>query len=490
MSMSTSEHLNRVEQLLDKGMHGKAVALLRRTPLTALSRSARLKVAILARRAGLADLTLRALNPIVRSAVLREATPLEKAVYAGALIRLGSIEEANKILDGIADENVYEYYLFKAHSLMSEWNYHEAIPVLTRLLSHPEFKGRQEFLAKLNLAACLVCDQAGQQAIEILTELREIAPSLNMSAMLPSIYELMAQAAIDTKNWATADKYLAEGEKLIEDQVSLEAFFVKKWRLFLRLYQSGFRDSEISDWQTLRDEAVRRGHWESIRDCDFIFATLRHDAKLLTHLYFGTPFEAFRQRLFRYYGEKIEMPAEYLLPLNAPGPKVKVLDCSSEMSGLAQRLLQILCRDFYRPARLGFLFGQLYPGQYFDPQSSPTRVYQAIAVLRRWLKSKKTGLEIKVTGHGYQIVSTKPVLLRVLGQRFTVASLSPLEKFRKAWNEPFFDVQDAMRVLDMSRSQMQRLLRQAVEEGTLERVGSGPATIYNFASSVAKKLAG
>jgi hypothetical protein len=151
---------------------------------------------------------------------------------------------------------------------------------------------------------------------------------------------------------------------------------------------------------------------------------------------------------------------------------------------LLHRLLVALASDGYRPARVTTLHFHLYPREYFNPSSSPGRVYQRIDHLRRWLKARRFPMTVDQQGGFFHLVAKAPCRLRVGASPLRAGRTETLvEKLRDAWPRSEFSAKDAGRHLLLPARATQRVLQKALAADLLEREGSGYHTRYRLKRS-------
>jgi hypothetical protein len=146
------------------------------------------------------------------------------------------------------------------------------------------------------------------------------------------------------------------------------------------------------------------------------------------------------------------------------------------------QLVEVLLRDFYSPLKLGGLFRELFPGEYFDPDSSPGRVHQLIWRARRWLESSDIPVEISENEGEYRLKINGQFSFRVPYERAGIDSIQVL--YGRLKNEigtdRSFAASDACRALGLSRSGFKAFAARAVARGLLSRVGTHSRTRYSF----------
>lgn len=433
---------------------------------------------------------IKLLHPIVHPKGKRNfsGSAQEKAEYAAALTFIGANEEAKQLLKTIKATQYPRALLYDAFSKFSEWNYEEAIPNLRTYCSIPDLPLFDRTRGRVNLAAALVHGKNdASEANALLTDLQEIAEREQYHLLRAAIFELLAQNAFVCEKWAEAWSWLNEAEKLLGSTSSREALFVQKWKAIIRLAKPSSRQSAVKELQPVRVLATAMAHWETLRDCDRMQAVYCKDKTLLTHVYFGTPFEKFRaellaQRVFPYSASEFY---EWVL---MKGPKMKSFDlmtsqidakpASHKLGGQLQRLFQLLASDFYRPWGIPSLFNGLFPGEWFNPVTSPPRTHRLIQRLRHWFEQVGLGLDIKATDGGYRLCAITPVSIRLPKEPMRENRL--LHLLRQSFQTQSFTIVEAQAELDSSLRTAQRLLGESVKKGLLKRRGKGNSTVYVF----------
>jgi hypothetical protein len=213
---------------------------------------------------------------------------------------------------------------------------------------------------------------------------------------------------------------------------------------------------------------------------------------LLTHLYFGAGFPAYRRGLMTELGQK-KWPEQYVWEIGPGRGSREILDLFhgdwSEERGtlkvgqVVHRLFVALTSDFYRPFRLASLHFLLYPEEYFNPFSSPGRVHRALGRFREWCRSEGAPFVISESHGGYRLGAMGPAgVLLWRTEPVTDPTRNALERLREKYASRSFWAKDAVRLLGTSRSAVQRLLKEGELAGQLEKIGHGTATRYRFAA--------
>ena len=476
--------------MVREGRASEAQIKLKKIRRAKLPRPLAWKAASLARRVNLDNLAVSILNPIVRPGRKHflHATAQEKAEYAQCLTKIGAPEEALAILKGIR-EPLPDVWKFQAAALIAEWNYDKAIPLLARYIECGEVEPYQIIVAKVNMASALVYERQFGQASEILEHLLEETQNNQYTLLHGNSLELAAQSAIFQKQWSAAAEFLSRAERVLFGTGTLDEFFVMKWRAILTLSQDSENSKTLSRLHRVGKEARERGHWETIRDCDRIEALITHNKSLLTHVYFGTPHESFRKWLCVDSEPNATFMAEYLWTLHS-GKEASIFDLKTgriegslrkhlEVGDTLHQLFIALCRDFYRPCRLPALHYQLYPNEFYNPVTSPNRVYQVMNRMRKWIKVNRLPIEISEEWGHYWLTANRPFRIRIT-DRSKLGKIEPLilDTLQSSFGNQPFSVSQASEALSVSIPTALRRLSQAVSQGSLVRVGKGPGTKY------------
>lgn len=494
MKRPLSETLNEIDHLIRDGRGGEARAALKKLKEKKIPRPDAAAFASLAWRADLPALGVRALNAIVRPDRKNPvvASVAEKAEYAQCLIRLGAVEEAAKLLEGLPAESCPQVLLYLASARISQWEYAEAIPLLSRYTRAAGLTKYQRLVGMTNLAAALVYERQHDRATPLLHNLVYETSVKRFSLLFGVSLELSAQNFALQRKFAEMERCLDKARESLEKAEIVEDFFVRKWKAMGAMLREGHSVRSRNELEAVREEARKRRHWETLRQCDQIEAMVKRDEELLRRVYFGTPYRAFRERLLADFESKVAIPPEYVWAIH-PSGEGKPHDLlrgkpvgrreGLKPGQLFHRLLSALCLDFYRPIRLAALHFRLYPGEIYNPVTSPFRVYEAVKRLRQWMETCSLPLAIEEEEGTYQLVATAPCRLVLPGREVVEHRHGPaLERLRKAFGEQPFSIHEACRVLELPLRTAHRLVKDSTDEGKLERVGRSRSTRYKFAS--------
>jgi tetratricopeptide (TPR) repeat protein len=492
--MDIGAELDLIEAQTRQGRLGSARMLIRKISLKGIKRTHRLRLAQLARRVGLSLAAVRILNPIVRpkKILLDPASHSEKAEYAAALIDAGAVNEGNDLLVDLDYRREPRILLFRSFGLFTHWDYAAAVPLLETYIKTCR-DDYQKLVGQVNLAAALVTLNKSEQAEPVLKSLVELTQKQGHLRLHANCLELLAQLHFTRDQFAKAEKCLEEASEVLKSTGSLDEFFVKKWSLFLEMSKRPVTESDRKRLDLVKATALRKNHWEGARDCDYFLAKRLNDVSLLTHLYFSTPHQGFRDRVKNVLkGE----PAEYIWNLKSDHKRPHTYfdlasgrdsrsDISLKVDQLPYRMLVILSADFYKKSRVPALFANLYPGEYYDPETSHFRVHQVLERLKKWFTVNELPLAIS-EDHGFYSLDANGTY----GIRKTLhdQKKTPLEK--KIWELTHSVRGSEFSTVALAQSSgrplrsVQRLIEAGVKTGILEQTGETWNRSYKFKKSV------
>jgi hypothetical protein len=136
--------------------------------------------------------------------------------------------------------------------------------------------------------------------------------------------------------------------------------------------------------------------------------------------------------------------------------------------------------DFYLPSAIGEIHARIYPDEHFNPDSSPSRVQNAVLRLRRWIERVHAPLRIQKMGSLYRLKLKPGGALRVGREPTAPSKAHAVLALKQVWGEKPFTLEEARKSLGVSHRSAQRLFSTAQQEGWVSRDGKGPATRYRF----------
>lgn len=492
MSDRVEKFIAEIDQLIRSAQGDSARAKLQALSIKEIDPSEHWKIAALARRVNLPELSIQILRPIVRPVkkISHEPTNEDLAEYAGALLRLGASQEAYKLLQKVNVQRVPEALLFQAILKMKDWEYEAAAGLLKEFLAK-DIPAYSDLVGRMNLAACYLLEGPFDEAKEILLKLVSETEGQKESSLIhANCIRLLGNLELNRNHLQAALGYFYQGESLLGSVGGLESFFSRKW---LAITEFLIRRSHQDGLLSLEREAIEKQHWETLRDIDFHRAFVSQDPGLVQKLYIGTPMVPFRERLQRKF-PKVEIPEAFELKLGdlhaTKRTVINTRDVESFKVPLKggqsiHRLFNTLLSDFYRPFSVPALFECLFPDEYYAPKVSEYRVHQAIKRLRAWFKANKLPLIIEADQNFYRLNAIAPCTL-LLGAAVSTSVNADSHRLSvlKDRLEIEFSVAEVALLLGVSRRSATDLIRKAVDAGHLEKIGNGPKTRYRFAKDL------
>jgi hypothetical protein len=158
-------------------------------------------------------------------------------------------------------------------------------------------------------------------------------------------------------------------------------------------------------------------------------------------------------------------------PIVAPGRK-------------CHQMIEVLLRDFYQPMRLASVFSEVFPGDHFDPDSSPNRTHQILNRTRNWLRSGKIPVEIGERAGFYSLRIVGNFSFKIPLERKPVEGMHlHFDKLKAVLGDAStFSAREARERLEISRQTVQRIVNWGIKVGKLERVGTSKDTVYRWAA--------
>lgn len=489
------------ESLIRAGNLAEARALLLSLRSDKLPRESLADFADLARRTELFNQGLKLLFRIVRSDSRSRQAPTvrERIVYGSILTKLGLAEEALDIFTAL-DERPPEALLYQSFAHFSRWDYSLATPLLKEYVSTEGLTPYQKVSGKLNLAAALTFLGRFDESRDLLSSVIAESGPNSWNLFLRGGHELSGISAVFEERWEAAEAHLHEVQKL-SGQSALGRLFSRKWLAIMDLRRHGVSARCLENFRELRALAADLDHPETLRDLDFYLALQQQDPENFARVYFGTPHESFRRRMREQSSGWMTLPSHYVLDGSSSGARSNVslrvfdLDKGCEVGsddnelepGKAQhRFLRTLASDTYRGFSVCSLFGKIFPGEYYNPDSSPRRVHAVALRLRRWISEHQAPVDVRsvrgtfhLTRSGSYGFLVRDIALEPSG-REELALNATILRLKDLWPEGTFSSSQAARKLGVSIRTMQVLIKQALDDQALTRRGHGRAIQYSF----------
>lgn len=495
LTLTFEERIIEIERLIRSAKAGEAQSRITAIKNKQIPAESRYTLANLATRAGMPKHALSLLRRIVHPPPkeMKRATTPELAEYAIALIRLGADSEAQTLLNKTSTSEYPKALSYKAILAMKQWKYTDAVPLLSEYLS----KEPDEYFhanGMSNLIQSLIFLGRFQEAQPLMANLLQYAQSKSMRIHEANVLSYSGMIEFLEGKHSEAIKHFKQAAEVIGTTQSLDYFFIRKWIAITEAFKTKGNPSSLEKLVEMRNEAIERRHWETVRDIDYHQAVLFQDHELFTRLYFGTPYSGFRKRLVaRFPNVAIEEPYTWNLGKKPKGLR-QVLDLIGDeddalKAGQAMhRLYTVLLSDHYRPFGQATLFDKIFPGEFYNEAMARQRVFQVIKRLRQHFKKAKVPLLIEEVEGEYRLSSNKPVAV-LIREQSRASRLSAKEHRLNSIREKVgeeFTVVSSMKILRLSRTAVTIMVEEALRTGIIEKIGEGRQTRYRFTNELYK----
>jgi hypothetical protein len=374
---------------------------------------------------------------------------------------------------------------------LKQWDYAQAVRELEFYLSEiPE--DYHKLVVQVNLAAAYIITGQKHEAREFLASLYPELKSRGHSLLYGNCLEIESHIHFLDGEYESALDLLEKAEKLLADAKNMGWLYARKWTLINRMFHSDSRDPrpferELAEVKGLASEM---GSWETLREVDLYRGLFEKNEGLVNHVYFGSPHPTYKAHVSK-LASGMNIASTYAWTSPGEGePRLHdlnsaIVDRPAE-SFLVKKLLLTLVSDFYAGFRIGHLFSTLFEGEYFDPQSSPDRVFQLIHRLRGWMKDENWRCKIESERGQYRLRFSPGhglILRRDLNEDPVRERAGVFELFLRGSfaGQPFTANEVGQRLACSTRSANRRL-RELLDEGRVERLGSGKFTRFKLAS--------
>ncbi|MBI1861542.1 MAG: hypothetical protein HYR96_11555 [Deltaproteobacteria bacterium] len=490
--MDTSAKMDRIVEMIHNSQWGQAKEALEKLRRKKISGADLIRFASLCRRANLPSLGLSVLRPVVRPSSRKTlaATPQHLTEYAACLIRVGACREAEALFTQFDLELVPESYFYKALLHVKEWEYEQAISLLSQHIDRMRKDPYVVAISQLNLAMCLLFEERNFEARNVLVEVLNSPQMAHHRIISGNCHRLFGNLEFQSGDSKQALVSFQKALEIFGNPEDIDAFLARKW-VAITNHALKVRGSSASV-RAISQEAVQRMHWESLRDIDYQIALLEQDEDKLIHLHFGTPFVSFKRRIERRFPDLVIPQVLRWSPGNramVDGEEFDLRTSSFRPGQTSHRLLSVLMSDFYRPFHTLDLFQGVFPGEVYASGHSEQRVYQALARLRRELKTQESSIKVSSGRENqFRLGVEAPVEFVIHRDDRTVSYALDhrTQVLRRTFGANVFMVTDVMKCLGLARRTANDVLKEAVQSGVLLKLGSGAHTHYRISETIVR----
>lgn len=447
----------------------------------------RARIASLCRRAGQYEIGLRVLAPLVSTEGGNDSNlkVSHQAEYAAFLQKLGSVDEALARLQELDSSSYPKVLLYTAFCFFNQWRYAEAEEVMQAYCTSGDITDYERAIGQINLTACLVILKRHDEALKLIAELSKTLQERKYSRLLANLAELEAQVWVGSRDYERAKKKLDESTAFFSNDNTLDALFFHKWQAYLSDVKKGNPDSLLQ----VRESALERGHWETVRHVDVLCCQIQFNVSVFNRSVFGTPYEGFRRWVSETLGQPYDLPERIVLgdpqlnrwdPLLAEyGGKV-ILNQGKHI----HQLIHILFTDLYKPHSVGGIFSRLFSDEHFNIETSPNKVHKLVSRAKTWLKKSELPLDIVLTGNDYKLSGLEKISFFAYREIQVPTTYSVnFEVIKRLFSGTGeFTREEVMHKAQWSQSFTVRILAWAQEKNLVKKLSSGPATSYRLAA--------
>lgn len=483
--------LQQFDLLIRSGKGNEVRHQLKRLDLKGVADNHRRDLADICRRVGMPNTGLKILTPLLKSVSRPEALPQEmQLIYGILMIDIGVTSVGASLLARLDHRKVPKALLYQAIGHFHRWENSMAAPLLREYVVASEISDYERVIGRLNLAAALVGLGQFSEAEEILNSLITEAREKSHQLVLGSSLELLGQIKCMMRDFAHARSLLFESVEVLKSTFVLPALWARKWLAIVEMFENG----DDGPLKKIRVEALERSDFETVRDCDLFTASISKDQQLVNYIYFGTSFFGYRKRMKFILGDSLTSKVPHSFRISREQNPVFELDLFSgkflrtsksqgsnsalEFASQSHELMVLLASDAYRPIRVGSIFMHLFPGELFDPTTSPSRVYMAVNRLRKLAADRDLSFQISQVKGQFRLV-TKGISL-FYDHSLVLDDFVDLtfERIRNKFSDNGFCTKDIETEFRLDLRAAQRRIKKYRQLGLIESHGAGRNSRY------------
>ncbi len=526
--------LSNINLNIQSGRFKLAQDLIKKLIKSELNRNQKNELSNLCRRVGWPQKGLELLKDIFNPNSFIQPNFQEQISYSANLIQMGlSFEAEIRLNKLIADQNqninqnrnLTSVYLQLGLLKISQWNYSAAKKYFIKMIIQNDCTQYQMLIGKLNLAACYSFCQQYKLAEKYLKEIIKNSINNKYYFVLFHAFEIKIQIEYFRNNIKNASFYLNKlnslKSKLNISENSFNLFVIKKWTCLLNiknieLEMLANKSSElklnnsvyksIKELHLIRKNANKYNFYEIVRDCDLYLSFYSEDQNY-QHVLYGTPYKAYSKKIKylinefnlkyqtnlnfkkenKYY--KTNCPSIALDNLKNTVQKTEITNIFDVQTGYLNNaesivskskpllnIIKIITKDFYKGISFGEFYYLYFQESYYNPLSSPARIYKSLNRIQNILKKNEIPLDIKIEKGQIKLKTINNCQL-IFSKTDNVKS-NPLSnpvkwlQFRKEFKNRKFTVQQATNYLNVSDRHFRRLIKPHILKGTLKQFGN------------------
>ncbi len=443
----------------------------------------------LLRRMGEVKYALGVLNPRINSRVKKPAVG-EIIEYAACLTRFGLEDESVARLTKIGDESNPDIYYELASAYVSKWDYLNAAKYFEKYLSFGGISPYRIFVGKVNLSAAYIYTNRIEKARVILDELYPDLKRKGYNLLCGNTLELLGHIAIIQGDFVSAERLFAEAGEQLNASNPRYKLYLEKWIVVSKMLRERGSEESLARYKVFRQHTVNLMDWNTLREIELFKAVATSDERAIKNLYYGVPFPEYRKRILFIWKKPLKLSPYFDLKIGAGAIDSKKIfdvssgkdlysDCRLKPGQAMHRLFQVLASDQYSPFHTTRIFSNVYPGSFYNPDSSIQLVYKIVKNLNQWFKKNQIPLSVQRGKFGYRLRSEGAYALRISIQTGLRTREDEFinDLLRFSLNENF-SLQMVQEKLGITKRTASRLLSDSVKRGRIIRKGKSQSTTY------------
>jgi tetratricopeptide (TPR) repeat protein len=445
-------------------------------------------------RLGEPNLSTLVLFPFIRESIetQSELSDDEKISYGESLIRNGAILEGRDYLDSVDEKDRIDYQMALASSYNPHWNFSESLKVYEKILSPSN--DYQNQVIRLNLANCHINLNNYQEAMNQLGEAYDVVGPQNLPLLKMNILELSTQVALSLGNIDEAQQYLNSAKKISADGWGESHFLLSKWEILIKLYQEKrplpSSHPLLSELRDFSKTCFEKRYFTIKSTCDFYEAYFTQDLEKSLKVYFASPFEGYRTQILKALDFDIEIPDNYQWKFNSESQQTHQIDyLTGTLNGeiclkpglSGHKLFQALCTNLYHPHTKYSLHEKMFPGEYFNPNTSPDKIYKIIKRLKADFKKCQIPIEIISHKDLYFMQSTQGAsILLPLTRENSDPYVANFDLLKTQVKKTQFTMPELLNVIGGGQSRAKNFLSEWIRRGLIQSEKESTTNIYRI----------
>lgn len=501
-SEGTTEIIKKTDLLIKEGKLALARVNLNHIDLKSQSRHNLVELADLGRRTNMLRFSLRIMQPLIhpKTAGPVAANDKELALYAVCLSRSGAYREAADLFARIKNP-ISEVILYKAFNEIYQWNDPSAIRYLKQYLKRTDLSPYSRQVAQVNLVdsllSCGETEAAARVNETLIQEITKVIDRQKYKLISGYLHLQASRIAILREKFDLADTLIKTSNEFLAGTKSRYELYCKNWETILGLLREPSSDLRLKEMQKIRSELESAGHWEAIRVSELYQAVITRDRILWNRILHGTSHKKFREMMTNQYGNLFPKEPNQVssttiystVGWNSTSSQVFQLDIGQfQIPEMIKRLFEILASEIYHPVPLLALFSNLYPGEYFDIDSSIPRVKQLILRLRTLLQEHQIPLKLIIDQSKVRLLSDSGYSVLIQDRKVSLdTSEAEFYQVVDAMGDKPFKSLQVQESLGLSLNKVKLLIDWGLKKKFLLQLAGGRSTKYKVKATVLER---